>query len=111
FSGLNDESERHYRQAFDLCVRVGDPANSPVCLEGIAAIVAGRDPEEAVRLLGAARTLFDAGNIPAVPGFEGFFGMTLAGVSSAFPEDVVQELLAKGAAEARHRPLAELASV
>ncbi|MGQ0848939.1 MAG: ATP-binding protein [Actinomycetota bacterium] len=111
FSGLNDESERNYRRAFDLCVRVGDPANSPVCLEGIAAIVAHRDPEEAVRLLGAARSLFDAGNIPAVPGFEGFFGMTLAEVSNAFSGDVVKDLLAKGAAAARHRPLAELVSV
>ena len=50
------ESERHYAAALDLCVQAGDPANAPVCLEGVAATIAAREPElAAARLLGAAR--------------------------------------------------------
>ncbi len=87
FSGRLDEAEGHYRHAFGLCVRTGDPGNAPACLEGVAAAVMTRDPEEAARLLGAARELFDTGHIPSVPGFEVFYEATLAQLAESIGEE------------------------
>jgi predicted ATPase len=111
FAGRDADAERHYRQALDLCVRSGDPANAPVCLEGIAAAVASRDPEDAAPLLGAARALYDAGNIPNVPGFDILYEATAAGVTETLGADVADRLLARGASSARTAPLAALAPV
>jgi hypothetical protein len=110
FSGQMDEAELHYREALELCMRAGDPANSPVCMEGISAAVGQRDPQAAVRLLGAARALFDAGNIPAVPGFEAFYEGTSAVLTEALGDEAAEQLLAEGAAAARTHPLADLTS-
>jgi hypothetical protein len=111
FGGRSDESEQHYRRALDLCVRTGDPANAPVCLEGIAAGVAARDPELAARVLGAASALYDAGNIPNVPGFEMFYEATSAALAEGLGASVLDELRARGASSARTVPLGELADV
>ena len=111
FGGRADESEQHYRRALDLCAQIGDPANAPVCLEGIAAGVALRDPERAARVLGAARALYDAGNIPNVPGFEAFYEATSAALADGLGEPAVEELQARGASSARTRPIGELAAV
>jgi predicted ATPase/class 3 adenylate cyclase len=109
FSGRTDEAERHYGEALELCARAGDPANSSVCLEGMAAAVMQSDPQRAARLLGAARALFDAGNIPNVPGFEVFYEGTSAMLSELVGEDAMDELCARGASTARTLPLADVA--
>jgi predicted ATPase/class 3 adenylate cyclase len=110
FGGRGEDAERHYGEALTLCVRAGDPANAPICMEGIAAAMAHRDPQAALRLLGAARALFDAGNIPAVPGFEAFYGGTWAALTALVGEEASEQLVAHGAAAARTFPLAELAA-
>jgi predicted ATPase/class 3 adenylate cyclase len=108
FGGRLDEAERHYRDAFELCVRTGDPGNAPACLEGVAAAVSTRDPEEAARLLGAARELFDTGAIPSVPGFEVFYEATLAQLAGSIGEEDLERLRARGASSARSVPLSAL---
>ena len=110
FGGRLDEAERHYREALKLCVKAGDPANAPVCLEGIAAAIAARDPAAAVRLLGAARTLFDAGNIPLVLGFELFYEGTWGALAAGLGAETAERLRAEGAAGARTADLVELAA-
>ena len=109
FEGNTEESELQYAAALDLCAQAGDPANAPVCLEGIAAAVLASDPERAARLLGAARTLFDTGVQPSVPGFEVFYQGTRAMLADMLGEDEVTALEANGGASARARPLAEFA--
>ena len=109
FSGRDEDAERHYREALELCVQTGDPANAPVCLEGIAAAVAPRDPASAARMLGAARALFDAGNIPNVPGFELFYEGTWAALAEGLGAEAAENLRAQGASRARTAPLAEIA--
>jgi predicted ATPase/class 3 adenylate cyclase len=111
FSGRADDSERHYAEALELCVRAGDPNNAPFCLEGIAAAVVGRDPERAARLLGAARELYDAGHFPTVPGFEPFHEASSALVGELLGADRAGELRTRGAAAARAIPLAEVVHV
>lgn len=111
FSGRLDEAEGHYRHAFGLCVRTGDPGNAPACLEGVAAAVMTRDPEEAARLLGAARELFDTGHIPSVPGFEVFYEATLAQLAESIGEEDLERLRARGASSARTVPLSALTTV
>jgi predicted ATPase/class 3 adenylate cyclase len=108
FGGRPEEAERHYSEALELCVRTGDPANAPVCLEGIAAAVAERDPERALRLLGAARALFDAGHAPNVPGFEMLYEATSTALTEGLGPDAAERLRARGASIARARPLAEV---
>ena len=109
FSGQSDAAERHYGEALELCARAGDPANSSVCLEGMAAAVMQSDPARAVRLLGAARALFDAGNIPSVPGFEVFYEGTSAMLAELVGEEAMEKLRASGATAARTLPLADVA--
>ena len=109
FGGRLDDAERRYREALDLCVRTGDPANAPVCLEGLAAALAARDPGHAAALLGAARALFDAGNIPNVPGFEPLYEGTAAGLADALGDETAERELSRGASLAGTVPLAELA--
>jgi predicted ATPase/class 3 adenylate cyclase len=111
FSGSAEAAEKHYGDALDLCVRAGDPANAPVCLEGIAAAVAQRDPERSARLLGAARALFDAGYFPNVPGFEVFHAGTCAALEEALGADAAERLRARGASTARSVPLADVVAV
>ena len=111
FSGSTDEAAQHYGDALDLCIKVGDPANVPLCLEGIAAAVAERDPERAARLLGAARALFDAGYFPSVPGFEVFHAATFAALDDALGAEAAEQLRARGASSARTVPLADVAQV
>ncbi len=106
--GDADGAERHYADALDLCVKAGDPANAPICLEGIAAAVAGRDPERAARLLGAARALFDGGAQPAVPGFEVFYQTTRVGLEEVLGADAAARLGTEGASRARAVPLADV---
>jgi predicted ATPase/class 3 adenylate cyclase len=108
FEGNVEESEGHYTDALELCVRTGDPANAPVCLEGVAATLAAADPERAARLLGAAKALFDTGVQPSVPGFEVFYPGTRSMLADALGEDEVGRLEALGATNAKTRPLAEL---
>jgi predicted ATPase/class 3 adenylate cyclase len=110
FTGRFEEAERHYREALELCVKAGDPANAPVCLEGMASAVAPRDPAAAARLLGAARSLFDAGNIPIVPGFELFYEGTREALAEGLGADTVELLRAEGAARARTADLAAIAA-
>jgi predicted ATPase/class 3 adenylate cyclase len=109
FSGAADEAERRYGEALELCVRTGDPANAPVCLEGMAAALASSEPEAAARLLGAARALFDGGNIPSVPGFEVFYEGTSAILEDALGEEALAGLRTRGASAARSLPLADVA--
>jgi predicted ATPase len=111
FTGRLEDAERDYREAFELCVKTGDPANAPVCLEGIAAAIAPRDPPAAARLLGAARALFEAGNLPNVPGFELFYEGTWAALADGLGAEEAELLRAEGAASARTAGLAELAVV
>ena len=111
FTGRLEDAESHYREALELCVKTGDPANAPVCLEGIAASIAARDPATATQMLGAARALFDAGNIPNVPGFEVFYEGTWSQLADGLGEEVAQELRARGASAARTTPLADIAAV
>ena len=108
FSGRLDDAERHYREAFELCVRAGDPGNAPACLEGIAAAVTARDPKEAARLLGAARELFDTGCFPSVPGFEVFHDATLAQLAESLAAEDLESLRTRGASTARTVPLSAL---
>ena len=103
-----EEGEGHYAEALDLCVQSGDPANAPVCLEGVAATVAMRDPERAARLLGAAKALYDTGVQPTVPGFEIFYPATRSLLEDVLGEDEVGRLEARGATSAQTEPLAEL---
>jgi predicted ATPase/class 3 adenylate cyclase len=110
FAGRADDAERHYREALELCVKTGDPANAPVCLEGIAASLALRDPPAAARVLGAARALFDDGFIPIVPGFEVFYEGTWSAVAEGLGVEAADELRASGASLARTAPLADLAA-
>jgi predicted ATPase/class 3 adenylate cyclase len=111
FEGDLEQGERHYTDALDLCVQAGDPANAPVCLEGVAATVAARDPERAARLLGAAKALFDTGVQPSVPGFEVFYQGTRALLTDMLGENDVTSLEARGASGARTLPLAEVSQV
>ncbi len=106
--GSAEEGERHYADALDLCVQAGDPANAPVCLEGVAATVAARDPQRAARLLGAAKALYDTGVQPSVPGFEIFYPATRSVLADVLGEVEVGELEGRGATSARTEPLAEL---
>ena len=110
FSGDDDESAGMYRQALDLCIDIGDPANSPLSLEGLAAATAGRDPRRAARLLGAARALFDAGFVPIVPGFEPFYDGTYERLEHELG-DVFAAELQDGRRAAADLPLAEVARV
>jgi predicted ATPase/class 3 adenylate cyclase len=110
FTGRLDDAERHYREALELCVKAGDPANAPVCLEGIAAAIAPRDPAAAARLLGAARSLFEAGNIPIMPGFEVFYEGTREALAEGLGEETMELLRAEGAARARTADLASIAA-
>ena len=110
FGGRNDEAERHYGAALELCAQAGDPANAPVCLEGMAAAIAPSDPTRAMLLLGAARALFDGGAIPVVPGFEVFYEGTSAALAEVVGEEAMAELRARGASTARTVPLAEVAA-
>lgn len=110
FSGRTDDAEQHYREALALCAKSGDPANAPVCLEGIAASRAAADPASAAQMLGAARALFDAGNLPIVPGFEVFYEGTWAQVAEVLGSDVAEGLRARGAASARTRNLVDIAA-
>jgi hypothetical protein len=94
FTGNDEEAERPYAQALDLCAEAGDPANAPMCVEGIAAAVVTRDPRRAARLLGTAQALFEAGHQPNVPGFEAFYASThdrLAEVCGANLENLLRE--------------------
>ena len=109
FEGRPEDAERHYREALALCVKSGDPANAPMCLEGIAAAVALRDPAAAARMLGAARELFDGGLLPNAPGFELFYEGTWGALVNGLGEDAAEELRASGASLARTAHLAELA--
>ena len=84
FSGDTEASAAAYERALQLCVEAGDPANAPICLEGLAAASVGTDPERAARLLGVARSLFDGGMFPTVPVFEVFYDTT-----SSVVEDVL----------------------
>jgi predicted ATPase/class 3 adenylate cyclase len=68
FSGATRDSAEAYAEALTLCLDSGDPGNTPVCLEGIAAAVAATDPRRAAHLLGAAQSLYDHGYIPWLPG-------------------------------------------
>jgi tetratricopeptide (TPR) repeat protein len=106
--GSFEEGEGHYAEALDLCVQSGDPANAPVCLEGVAATVAVRDPERAARLLGAAKALYDTGIQPSVPGFDVFYPATRSLLEASLGEDEVARLEARGATSAQTEPLAEL---
>lgn len=106
-SGARSRNEHALR----LCAEQGDPANAPVCLEGIAASVAARDPRRAARLLGAARCLFDAGYVPGVPGFEAFYETTLEQLEAELGVEL-EALLASGRnATGAGLPLAEVARV
>lgn len=107
-TGDMESSEACYGEALAVCVGVGDPANAPVCLEGVAASVAAHDPERAARLLGAAKALFDSGAFPTVPGFEVFYMGTRSMLTDALGEDEVVALEARGATSADSIPLAEL---
>ena len=111
FSGESEVAEEHYEHALRLCAEQGDPANAPVCLEGIAASIATRDPVRAARLLGAARSLFDAGYVPGVPGFEVFYETTLAGLEGELGDELEGLLAAGRTATSAGLPLAEVARV
>jgi predicted ATPase/class 3 adenylate cyclase len=111
FSGRLEDAEGHYREALELCVKAGDPANAPVCLEGIAAVTAPRDPAAAARLLGAAGALFEAGNIPLMPGFELFYEGTRAALAEGLGEEAAEALRAEGAASAETADILEIAAV
>jgi predicted ATPase len=111
FAGDVDTAGRFYGDALELCARTGDPANAPLCLEGLAAAAVVRDPERAARLLGAARELFDAGFVPSVPGFEAFHELTSGIVAETLGASAMEELVASGAAAARSAPLGDLALV
>jgi predicted ATPase/class 3 adenylate cyclase len=108
FAGRMEDAEGHYGAALDLCVQAGDPANAPVCLEGVAAMTALRDPARAARLLGAAKALYDTGVQPSVPGFEVFSAGTRAQLADTLGDEEVASLERTGAASARTAPLADL---
>jgi hypothetical protein len=99
FSGDLETAGHHYSQALALCVDAGDPAHTPLCLEGMAAAQALSDPAEAARLLGRARALFDAGNQPMIPGFEIFYPQTLDTVKESCGDNF-EELFETGRTEA-----------
>jgi hypothetical protein len=99
FTGNDEEAERFYAQALDLCAEAGDPANAPMCLEGIAAAVVTRDPRRAARLLGTAHALFEAGHQPNVPGFETFYASTHDRLDEVCGADL-ENLLREGRREA-----------
>jgi hypothetical protein len=111
FSGRTEDAAQRYGEALELCVQAGDPNNAPLCLEGIAAALAGAEPEHAAQLLGAAQALYDAGHFPTVPGFEVFHQATCAAVDDLLGVEPAAELRARGAEGARTLPLAEVASV
>jgi predicted ATPase/class 3 adenylate cyclase len=105
FTGELAAAGEHYTAALELCARSGDPANAPLCLEGIAAASVTENPQRSARLLGAARALFDAGYVPGVPGFEPMYAATLDVVKTIVGDDAVERLLAAGASDAQHVPL------
>jgi predicted ATPase/class 3 adenylate cyclase len=107
FTGGLAAAGEHYAAALELCARSGDPANAPLCLEGVAAASVAENPERSAWLLGAARALFDAGYVPGVPGFEPMHAGTLDLVRSIVGDEATERLLAVGASDARHVPLRE----
>jgi predicted ATPase/class 3 adenylate cyclase len=112
FSGDNDAAAAAYERALQLCVDAGDPANAPVCLEGLAAASVTTDPERAARLLGVARSLFDAGMFPTVPVFEVFYETTHAQVEDVLGTEKAEREHAAGRASTREGfRLAEAANV
>ena len=78
FSGATTDSATAYAEALTLCLDSGDPGNTPVCLEGIAAAVAAVDPRRAANLLGAAQSLLDHGYVPWLPGHQALLETTHA---------------------------------
>jgi predicted ATPase len=108
FSGETARAADHYAAGLELCAQSGDPGNAPMCLEGIAATTAVDAPERSVRLLGAARGLYDAGNVPGLPGFEPMYEGTLELLRGIVGLQETDRLLADGAADARHLPLLRL---
>jgi predicted ATPase/DNA-binding SARP family transcriptional activator len=99
FSGDLDSAGRHYEHALALCIDAGDPAHTPLCLEGMAAARGPSDPAEAARLLGRASALYDAGHRPWIPGFEIFYPQTLEAVTEGCGNGF-DELFEAGRAEA-----------
>jgi predicted ATPase/class 3 adenylate cyclase len=98
FSGDTEASAVAYERALQLCVDAGDPANAPLCLEGLAAASAPTDPQRAARLLGVARSLFDAGMFPTVPVFELFYDATWPTIQDLLGQDVAEREHAIGRA-------------
>jgi predicted ATPase/class 3 adenylate cyclase len=102
FSGNDEEAAAAYGRALELCVEAGDAGNAPVCLEGMAATAAARDPARAARLLGVAQALFDAGNAPTVPVFEAFSETTYSRLEGELGHELAQQQLAAGRASVRN---------
>jgi predicted ATPase/class 3 adenylate cyclase len=108
FTGELSGAAEHYAAGLELCARSGDPGNAPMCLEGVAAATAMDGPAQSVRLLGAARALYDAGNVPGLPGFEPMYEGTLEALRGIVGLEETDRLLTDGAADARHMPLLQL---
>jgi hypothetical protein len=108
FTGESAGAADHYVAGLELCARSGDPGNAPMCLEGVAAAIAMNDPVRSVRLLGAARALYDAGNVPGMPGFEPMYEGTLELLRGIVGPQETDRVLAGGAADARQMPLLRL---
>jgi predicted ATPase/DNA-binding SARP family transcriptional activator len=86
-TGDTQRARHFYEQALSIAQLAGDPSNISVCLEGIAASIAQEDPEQAARLLGAARAAVDAGRTPTVPGFQPLFEQTSEQLSAALGDE------------------------
>jgi predicted ATPase/class 3 adenylate cyclase len=95
FSGATKDSAEAYAEALTLCLDSGDAGNTPVCLEGIAAAVTAADPERAAHLLGAARSLYDHGYVPWLPGHLTLFEATHAQLEEVLGDEL-PTLLAAG---------------
>ena len=95
FQGASTDAVAAYVRALALCIDSGDPGNTPVCLEGIAAAIAPTDPRRAARLLGAAQSLYERGYLPLLPGYVALFETTHAQLEDAL-RDELPTLLAAG---------------
>ena len=95
FSGQTADSVEAYAEALTLCLDSGDPGNTPVCLEGIAAAMAATDPPRSAHLLGAAQSLYDQGYIPWLPGHLALFETTHAQLEDVLGNEL-PTLLAAG---------------
>ena len=101
-------SEARYGEALAVCVEVGDPANAPVCLEGVAASVAAHAPSAPPVYSEQRRRSSTLAPFRPSPGSRSSMSATRSMLADALGEDEVGRLEALGATNAKTRPLAEL---